>query len=333
MNLKGKKILLFVPSFFSYDLAIKKKLESLGASVVLCDDRPSNNSLIKGIIRVKRNLIKPFIERYFDRILENNKDADFDFVFFVKGESASVHSLERLKLRYQNAKFILYLWDSVHNNDNASIYNYFDKVLSFDKDDCKNYNDFVFRPLFYLDDYKQILERNISSNDYLYSFVGTVHSDRFFVVKSIVNAFNTAEDKGKVVLYLPSKLLFWFRKITEPKFRLVPFSDICFTPVLPKDLISIFSNSKIIIDIQHPKQTGLTMRVVETLGAGKKIITTNQDIVNYDFYNENNILILDRDNIVIPSGFLESDYVPVDKLVYDKYSIDGWIYECFKDLL
>lgn len=332
MNFQGKKILLFAPSFFSYDLEIKKKLESLGATVVLCDDRPSNNSLVKGIIRVNRKLITPIIDRYFDQIIATNKAVDFDYVFFVKGESASVKSVGKLKMHFPNAKFILYLWDSISNNDNTDIYSLFDKVLSFDKDDCKSQPDFVFRPLFYLDQFKEISREKKTDYKYLSSFVGTVHSDRYFVVKDIINAFQQNERKSKTILFLPSKLLFWFRKLTESLFRTVPYSDICFTSVSFAEVSQIFIDSMIVIDIQHPKQMGLTMRTIETLGADKKLITTNSDIKNYDFYNENNILIVERDKVIVPSAFLESSYVAVEQSIYNKYSIDGWIFDCFKGL-
>ncbi|MTD01286.1 hypothetical protein GKS16_03215 [Streptococcus uberis] len=67
------------------------------------------------------------------------------------------------------------------------------------------------------------------------------------------------------------------------------------------------------------------MRTIEMLGMNKKIITTNSDIKNYDFYHPNNISIINRDSIEIDPNFLNSEYEPIDKEVYDKYSLKNWI--------
>ena len=51
------------------------------------------------------------------------------------------------------------------------------------------------------------------------------------------------------------------------------------------------------------------MRTIEiALGMRKKSITTNLDIKEYDFYDKNNILIIDRKNPIINKEFLETNY-------------------------
>ena len=85
-------------------------------------------------------------------------------------------------------------------------------------------------------------------------------------------------------------------------------------------------DSKIILDIAHSNQEGLSFRPYEAMGLRKKLITTNKSIVNYDFYNPNNIfLIEDVNNIVIPEEFFKSDYEDIDPSVRDKYYIKNWI--------
>ena len=75
---------------------------------------------------------------------------------------------------------------------------------------------------------------------------------------------------------------------------------------LPSEqLTAKLKQSKTVVDIQHPKQSGLTMRTIEMLGANKKMITTNADIQNYDFYHPNNICIVDRNNVVVPPEFIK----------------------------
>lgn len=62
------------------------------------------------------------------------------------------------------------------------------------------------------------------------------------------------------------------------------------------------------------------------IGMNKKMITTNQDIRNYDFYNPENICILNRRKPALNMNF-KSDYMTLDKALYNKYSLESWIYE------
>jgi hypothetical protein len=62
----------------------------------------------------------------------------------------------------------------------------------------------------------------------------------------------------------------------------------------------------------------------------KKLITTNSDIVNYDFYNPNNIHLIDENNPMIPTSFFESKYEDIPESIYKKYTIDSWLHEMLK---
>ena len=80
------------------------------------------------------------------------------------------------------------------------------------------------------------------------------------------------------------------------------------------------------MDSAQEGQNGLTIRVIEALGAKKKIITTNQDIVNYDFYCPENIYIYNG-KINLDSIFFHSDYKIIDEKIYNKYSLSNWLKE------
>ena len=67
------------------------------------------------------------------------------------------------------------------------------------------------------------------------------------------------------------------------------------------------------------------MRSIEMLGAERKLITTNAAIKEYDFYNPNNICVIDRNNPVIDKQFLSIPYESVSPELYHKYSLDGWL--------
>ena len=73
------------------------------------------------------------------------------------------------------------------------------------------------------------------------------------------------------------------------------------------------------------------MRCIETLGAKRKLITTNQAILEYDFYDENNILIVNREAPEIPIEFFSKPYQEISSEIYEKYSLDNWIYTIFSN--
>lgn len=65
--------------------------------------------------------------------------------------------------------------------------------------------------------------------------------------------------------------------------------------------MKIISDSKCILDSSQDGQIGLAIWIIEYLGAKRKVITTNADVKNYDFYKEKNVYI------------------------YKKYSLKSWL--------
>ena len=51
---------------------------------------------------------------------------------------------------------------------------------------------------------------------------------------------------------------------------------------------------------------------------------------NIDFYNPQNILVIDPNNIKIPTSFVESPYVDIPKHILDPYRIDNWVRKVFE---
>lgn len=91
------------------------------------------------------------------------------------------------------------------------------------------------------------------------------------------------------------------------------------------DILKQDSQSGCILDIPQKGQRGLTWRPIEALHFQKKLITTFDEIQNYDFYKEENIFIWKEDNMEDIPAFLEIPYQPVeDELIY-KYTFSGWV--------
>lgn len=95
-----------------------------------------------------------------------------------------------------------------------------------------------------------------------------------------------------------------------------------------KDYLQHVLSSGILLDIVQKGQTSLTMRVVEAIYLSKKLITNNQDIKNYEFYQENNILILPEKLGHASSrqieDFLNKPFIPYPEEVYEHFSFEHW---------
>ena len=98
-----------------------------------------------------------------------------------------------------------------------------------------------------------------------------------------------------------------------------------FTSLSHRQFVRVGLESKCILDVAHPLQMGLTMRAIEAIGLGTKLATTSKDVVNYDFYDPRNIRVIDTENIVLDSEFLDTTYSPPPKHIVERYSLATWI--------
>lgn len=326
--ISGKRILFFAPKFFGYEKKIAKKLEEMGAIVDPFDERPGNSFVAKSILRLYSKGINNTTRLYYSRILSKIKNNTYDYVFIVNLEAMTEEIITNLRTAFKDAIFILYMWDSSLNKKSLTkVYSLFDYRYTFDRFDANNIPGFKFRPLFYTDIY---LNLPLVSKKYDLSFVGTAHGDRSFIVKKVQAQLQAAAMNFFFYLYLNSKLLYYYLHFSNPKFRATSsYKEYSFKPLKELDIVNIIAASQAVLDIQHGLQTGLTMRTFEVLGAEKKLITTNADIVNYDFYHRDNILVINRDKPVIDKAFLESSYKILPDEIKFKYSIGGWLSEIF----
>lgn len=307
-----------------YEHAIEKALIAKGFEVDFYDDRPSNSFWSKAIIRVRKELYITRINAYYKNIWKKIAEHKYSIFFVVNVEAMPMWFLERMKEKKGNAKFIYYAWDSLANRKNSINYlKFFDKIFSFDKNDCDENPNIIFRPLFFIEEYSKLKQR--SSFKYDFCFIGTAHSDRFPLLNSMRKQISQFGLTSFWYLYLQTRKLYLWRKLTNPNFKNAKMKDFEYTPMKQESILKHIEDSRIIIDIQHPKQTGLTMRTIEALGTRRKLITTNNSIKDYDFYRPENIYVIDRQNPQIDINFMKTDYIEPDPKIYQKYSISGWI--------
>ncbi|GAA5095976.1 hypothetical protein GCM10023210_29290 [Chryseobacterium ginsengisoli] len=328
ISLKDKKILFLSVSFFKYEKAIAKRLSEIGAEVDFYDERPSNSNLSKGIIRLNKGFYHLKINNYYNHILDEIKGKKYDYFFLIKGEAIPTFFLEKIKENNPEMEMIYYNFDPLTEYPNLiSNLKYFDKKFTFEYNDSVKFN-IGFRPLFYLDEYKDLKQN--SHPDYDIVFIGSAHTDRYIVGENIRTIADKLNLKSYFYYYAMGRIAFRLKKIIDKNLKQFDINKVSFDKLNHQQIIDFYKKTKSVLDINKPFQNGLTIRTFEVLASGRKLITTNSDIKNYPFYCPNNILVIDRENIQVDPDFFNTDFKEMDKDVLYKMSLDSFI-ECIFD--
>jgi hypothetical protein len=327
LDLAGKRILMQVVPYFGYDQVLANALRARGATVDVLADRPFESAFLHAVAKLGRPAVLGHATRLYRTQLEDFGRSDYDHVLVINGQTMSTEFLRELRSRYPRARFTFYIWDSFENKPYAvAALPQYDAALSFDRRAAAKYG-IRLRPLFYSPEFDLDGE---AEQDLDLSFVGTAHSDR----PALISALDMRLPAGVRrfwFLYLKAPWVLSYQRLTNAGFRGVPASMFSYTPMARAQVRDVFARSRTILDIEHDKQSGLTIRTFETLGARKKLVTTNADVRNYDFYDPANILVLDRTRPDLDMDFLAS---PVRELSADlryRYSVNGWIDDVLGD--
>ena len=113
-------------------------------------------------------------------------------------------------------------------------------------------------------------------------------------------------------------VLFYVVDETLPKSQRLPYLEY-------EIYLDYVSKSNILLDIAQPGQSGYTLRVMEAFFFGKKLITNQKSVKEADFYDPNNIFIIDMDSWDELDAFLQKDIVPLSSSIVEKYTYQSWL--------
>lgn len=326
MTLPCGRILLVSPK--GYDVDIKRAFESLGFEVDLVNDKPNEGFVCKASVRLGIRAYRGVVRSYYRELLERRSGGTYQYVIVIRGEFFYEECLAEYRRAFPHAEFVLYLWDSIANY--PAIENRlkcFDRVLTFDRDDALRHSELQFRPLFFSQAFEARRAGRSTTKDYTLSFFGTAHSDRPTIVEKVADQCAANGETFYAYWFTPFAAIYYYNRLTNASFKGIERKSV-HTSLQPKENVAdVLLHSFGTIDIEHPKQTGLTMRTIESIGLGIKLLTTNKDIVHYDFFDSENVMVVDRDNPIVDFDFLKSPYFEPSDGIYEKYSICGWARE------
>ncbi|QLK62039.1 hypothetical protein GE278_15185 [Enterobacteriaceae bacterium Kacie_13] len=192
----------------------------------------------------------------------------------------------------------------------------FDVIYSFDPEDCLKYNlSYVeqFLP-FTLSEIHAQLEKpeNVASQSTCF-YVGGYTNYRAELIRELVPVLQ--------------------KNHCSPDFYLVGSDDknpdypsACINKKLTyKQNIGKLKTSSLVLEMNKPDQTGLTLRALEAMAFNKKLITNNVSIKKHAFYHPDRVFIWGEDDIERMPDFIMAIPPKVDVAILEKYSADGML--------
>jgi len=157
-------------------------------------------------------------------------------------------------------------------------------------------------------------------------FIGTIHSDRHRVIHRLRQS-GGPQVRNFVFVYFQSPLILLMRRLIDWTLWLAPTGTLS-TKSMPAAVVAQkVASSSAVLDVEHPRQRGFTMRTIETLLAGKKLVTTNKHILTSNLYHPSRVHVISRTQPEIPAGFLEQPFLNIRDPLRRYYSCEGWASE------
>jgi hypothetical protein len=321
MDFHGKTILLVSPLFYGYEKLISKELRQQGLAV--------HELFFTGFSKkwynssIKESQFIAGLRNRFKAIAGGNK---IDFLLVINTDFIDSESFSDFKKNNPGSLSIIYLWDSLKNLSWDNIGNalsQFDKRFSFDRMDCESHPELhlIFRPNFY---HPFIINMEpVKNPEYKIASVMSAQPSRVLFINNLMKRYPDMKMHFHIhLLNLKSIPAYLFNHSVLIRFKYTYIRRLKIRKVL-----EILNNSESILDIPAKNQNGLPFRAIDSIGLNKKLITTNMDIMNYDFYSRDNILVTPPSGIPDIPVFLDIQFKPYSIEIREKYSLKGWIRE------
>lgn len=314
------KITVISFDFWNYDAHIVEVLKKLGieAHHINLGAYTHKNAAAK----VQNALSKTFLNKNLKNInrqnfiiSELNKIGTQDQILVINPEliEAEYHS----QIKKYTPKYIAYLYDSLARCPAEHLLHFFDKVYSFDKTDVKN------KGFQLITNYNYLPENHANQPSKFDLVYLASYDDRMNIAKKIAQKIS-AFDKTYQYLVVGKKS--WKKKYLGGNNVNWTFTS---KRLNHEDIPKFYAQGNVILDLVRENQDGLSFRIFEAMALKKKIITNNQTVSEYDFYNLNNILIINEDLSNLDKSFFETEYQALSSEIYQKYTLDNWVKTVF----
>lgn len=313
----AEKVLFISPVFYEYTTRVKAGLEALGYAVTYVNERPSAgfDPLFSLLLKTSTALLRRYCRAVLNRRLGQLTDS-FDVVFILHGELIGAAQLSRLRRANPTARFVYYNWDSVASNPNGlRLTSEVDAAYTFDPADARRYAPLLtYLPMFVLPEF---FTRPAGPPDADLLFIGNDHSDRTPLLRALARRAGQLGLRFDVCLLVAPRWYWWRRWRGD---ALLP--GYITRPLGLNEVRQRMARTRVLLDLHHPGQTGLTQRTFEALAMGLKLITTNETVRNEPFFHPDRVWVLDRTAPDLDPMWFERPAAPTDLRAY---SLETWL--------
>lgn len=311
------KVLYIGLDYYHYPNVISEAIKLQGDEVDFYPIEP--RTLFFKITRyVAQFCYRNALDRYHKSIISKTKNIQYDKVFFITTHFFSEHNLNLLKNIQANAKFIAYHWDSISQYNYLETIKYFDETYSFDREDCQNH-DLQYLPLFASGIYR--FQQSKNYNNEVYTVGSIVKPARYLLVRDFRKICQDHDISYQ--FHLKVTPITYFRLLLHGVFP----KGVSFRTLELGEMEKLVDNSLASLDVTNHEQSGLTMRMIENIYAGRKVITTNANIQKEKFYDKKQVFIWTGTNADKLKNFLKLDYTPKK---INELSVNSWVQELLK---
>ena len=221
----------------------------------------------------------------------------------------SLHSANLLKYIHKkyDKRLIFWHWNPIKKNKDIAIWKETKEICehwTFNPKDAKKYGMGLNSQFFFYQN-----QKNVSKKESVF-FVGTDKGryEKLIKISNDLKKIGVTPD-----FHIISGNVNDNRKYVEKKY--MEYDEV----------ISRIRKSKAVVEILQDGQNGLTARALEAMFFETKLITSNKEIRNFDFYNNHNIFIVGEDNSHSLDVFLHTSFQSIDKKTLYPYDANGWI--------
>ena len=189
--------------------------------------------------------------------------------------------------------------------------------FSFDILDCKKHG-FNYKDTFYCFDKEKEFKNEVSTQNNDVFYIG-LDKGRYDYINAIRKRLEYYGLNCDITIVKDRWTSVSFNEILKRKRREYG-TAISYDRVLHR-----IQNSKALLDINQLNQSGVSQRPLEALFYNKKLITNNRYIKKMDFYNKNNIYIIENESLYGIKDFMNLPYISISNEVKEKYTFEGWV--------
>lgn len=319
----GKKIIFGVSKVFGLNELFDKELKALGFEIIDISFHSHNFKYQNAFQHLKKIFASLVLQKkHYKVVLDFNaarkelekkveQAENVDYVLITRPDMYPIELIR--KIGEKGGKTVAYQWDGLNNF--PEVYSYielFNRFFVFDGKDLKH-PQVLPMTNFYPESsrYEELYDLDFQS-DIVY--IGSYSRDRTMQLSNLLTLFRELNHEFKYIFYSKRKKHAKGHNITITN-KAISYIE---------NLKYVF-NSNVIVDLVCSSHTGLSFRVFESIGFGKKLITNNSKIADYDFYNSGNILVWKNQDAEEIKAFLEKPFSPYPQYILDKYKFSNWL--------